>query len=253
MGKRKEPLITREELQKLIDKGITDRKIGEKYGVSAQVAYYWRVKVYKIARKSLRETDGFLFTHDRLELLFGCLLGDGHMRKNAYDTGPYFSCTHSLKQKEYLLYKASFFVNECRTVEHYRKIPNKITGKLYSDITMYLKVNRFLNFLYDAFYQNGKKRIPLELLNEFYTPLAMAIHFMDDGSRVGNTSYIFSTCCFNKEEINKLCNFLLEKYDLKTALTHNNRLYIKHESNEKFKSIIYPYICNSMQYKLIVS
>lgn len=242
--------IDKNDLQKFVNEGLKDSEIGKLFNVSPQIIYYQRVKVHKIERKCLRKKEGVKLPKDRLEIIIGCLLGDGYMRKTKSDTGPYFSCSHSLKQKDYLLYKSSFFNELIRVKENYRNVPNKKTGKLYSDITMYMKVNSELNFIYNSFYKNGKKIIPFNLLDEYYTPLAMAIHFMDDGSKVGNSGYILSTCCFSIEDCNNFILFLLNKYNIESSLQSENRIYIKNNSKETFKNLIYPYICESMKYKL---
>lgn len=242
--------IEKNDLQILVNRGLKDSEIGKLYEVSPQVVYYKRVKTYNIIRKSLRHKESLELSKQQLEVIIGCLLGDGYMRRGKYDTGPYFSCSHSLKQKEYLFYKSSFFKDLVRIKENYRKIPNKKTGKLYSDITMYMKVNSFLNFIYDSFYVEKIKIIPFNLLKEYYTPLALAIHFMDDGSKVGNSGYMISTCSFSKEDLNKYIFLLKEKYNLNCSLQHNNRIYIKNSSKELFKNIVNPYICESMKYKL---
>ncbi len=242
--------IDKKDLQEFVNKGLKDSEIGKLFNVSPQVIYYQRVKIHKIIRKCLRKKEGVELNKQQLEIIIGCLLGDGHMRKSQYDTGPYFSCSHSLKQKDYLLYKSSFFNDIIRIKENYRKIPNKITGKFYSDITMYLKVNNTLNYIYDSFYKNKKKIIPFNLLEEYYTPLALAIHFMDDGSKQGNSGYMLSTCCFSKEDCNNFIVFLKNKYNIESSLQHNNKIYIKNKSKENFKILIQPYICESMKYKL---
>lgn len=242
--------IEKQDLQELVDKGLKDSEIGKLFNVSPQVVYYQRVKIHKIIRKCLRKREGVELNELQLEILVGCLLGDGNMRRNGYDTGPYFSCSHSLKQKDYLLYKSSFFEDIVRVKENYRKTPNKITGKYYSDITMYLKVNSTLNFIYESFYINKKKIIPFNLLEKYYTPLALAIHFMDDGSKHGTSGYMLATCSFSKEDCNNFIIFLKNKYNIESSLQFNNKIYIKSKSKETFKNLIQEYVCESMTYKL---
>lgn len=243
------------ELKLLVDSGLTDAKIGALLNTSKSCIHYYRTKVFKIERDSLRESKGIDLNHQQLEILFGCVLGDGYLRKGKYDKGTYFNCAHSLKQKEYLLYKASFFEGICNTKEHYRKIPNKKSGKLYSDITMYLKVNKYLNFMYEAFYSTGNKKIPIELLEEYYTPLAMAVHYCDDGSCSKSNlynSYVVSiaTCGFTHEDITSFIQFLLFKYNIHASTGKSNRVYIKSKSRKIFFNIIKTHIPPSMQYKL---
>lgn len=243
--------IKKEDLLNLVMEGKTDKEIGNILNISTPSIHYYRTKVYNIQRSSLRESPGEIYSHEQFEVLFGCTLGDGYMNvnPNSKSTGPSFICSHSLKQKEYLIFKSNFFKNST-IKEYYRNVPNKKTGKLYSCITMYLRVNRFLTFMYEGFYKNGIKYIPINMLKEYYTPLAMAIHYMDDGSKVGKSGYIIATCGFNRDNLVQFTNFLKEQYNLETSITKSNRVYIKHCSKDTFKNIISPFICDSMQYKI---
>lgn len=243
--------INKEELQELINKGLTDTEIGKLYNVSQQVIYYHRLNVHKINRKSLRSHIPYHLNKTQLEVIFGCVLGDGYLKNTKYDLGTTFICQHSIKQEEYVKYKKSYFPN-LGTIKNYtRLIPNKITNKIYSSTVFTLKVNENLNYFHKEFYQTGKKIIPIHLLERYYTPLAMAIHFMDDGSKVGISGYQLHTCSFEKENLYEFMNFLKNKYNLETSLHSLNRIYIRSKSRETFKNIVEPYICNSMQYKLI--
>ena len=68
-----------------------------------------------------------------------------------------------------------------------------------------------------------------------------------------NSSYYLHTEGFIIEDINYLKNLLFTKYNIETVI-HTNRgknlLYVKAKSKKLFTTIIYPYICNSMKYKL---
>jgi hypothetical protein len=242
--------IKKQELQELVNKGLTDTEIGNIYNVSQQVIYYHRLKVHKLNRKSLREHIPYNLTSIQLEVIFGCVLGDGNLKNRKYDLGTTFTCQHSLKQKDYVKYKKSYFPNLGNIKDYVRLTPNKITNKIYSSTVFNLKVNKNLNYFYNEFYKENGKIIPINLLEKYYTPLAMAIHYMDDGSKVGTSAYQIHTCSFTKKNINEFRDFLKDKYNLNTSLHSLNRLYIKNSSKETFRKLIEPYICNSMLYKL---
>jgi len=242
--------IKKQELQKLVNKGLTDTEIGNIYNVSQQVIYYHRLKVHNIDRKSLREHTPYIISNIQLEVIFGTVLGDGYLRNSFYDRGTSLICAHSVKQREYVDYKGSFF-NDNISIKDYKRItPNKITNKIYESTVMTLKVNKSLNYFHSKFYIENKKIIPIDLLEKYYTPLALAIHFMDDGSKVGISGYMLHTCSFEKNNISEFMEFLKNKYNIVTSLQSLNRLYIKSESKKIFKDLIKPYICDSMLYKL---
>ena len=243
--------IKKQELQKLIDKKLTDTEICKLYNVSQQVIYYHRLKVHKINRKSLRTHIPYNLNKTQMELIFGTVLGDGYLKNKKYDLGTSLMCAHSTKQEDYVKYKASFFSNKHYSLKNYTRItPNKITNKIYTTTLLSFKANENLNYFHEKFYIDNKKVIPIDLLEKYYTPLAMSIHFMDDGSKVGNSGYMLHTCSFLKENIKEFMNFLKIKYNVETSLQTLNRLYIRKKSKEVFKKTVKPYICDSMLYKL---
>lgn len=244
--------IKKQELQKLVNKGLTDTEIGNIYNVSQQVIYYHRLKIHKINRKSLRAHTPYILSDIQLQLIFGTVLGDGYLKNTFYDLGTTLQCAHSEKQEEYVKYKASFFDESHYSIKNYkRKTPNKITGKLYTTCLLSFKTNSNLNYFHNEFYKNKKKIIPINLLEKYYSPLAMAIHYMDDGSIAGKSGYMLHTCGFDAKEIYLFINFLKIKYNIIGSLQkYNNSIYIKSESKNLFRNLIKPYICNSMLYKL---
>jgi len=243
--------IEKQELQRLVEEGLTDTEIGNIYKVSQQVIYYHRLKVHNIYRKSLRNHTPYNLTDIQKQIIFGTVLGDGYLKNTTYDLGTVLMCAHSVKQEDYVKYKSSFFNEDTFSLKNYkRKTPNKITGKLYSTCLLSLKVNENLNYFHEQFYINNKKRIPISLLEAYYTPLALAIHFMDDGSKVGTSGYMLHTCSFEEDNIKEFMVFLKNKYNIITSLQSLNRLYIKSESKLRFKKLIQPYTCNTMLYKL---
>ena len=136
-------------------------------------------------------------------------------------------------------------------------IPHKIsnyirtdirTDKEYGVITLQLYANECFNIFREMFYRD-KKIIPIKYLEEYYTPLAMAIHYCDDGWNEGNAA-IFSTCSFTKEELLHFKKFLFNKYGLETTIFGQNRLRVRACSFNLFKSLIKPYIPECMNYKI---
>lgn len=84
--------------------------------------------------------------------------------------------------------------------------------------------------------------------------LGLAIWFMDDGSS-NNNRYFLHTNCFDLNSIHLLQKVLLHNFNIETTINEKRKsqyiLYVKAKSRELFTSIISPYICDSMKYKLI--
>ena len=90
---------------------------------------------------------------------------------------------------------------------------SKKTGLRYNCYCLSLNSNEAFAPYYTEFYINGKKHIPVHMLEEYYTPIAMAAHYMDDGSCCKEDVSI-ATCSFEANEINQLRAFLLKKYNI---------------------------------------
>lgn len=116
------------------------------------------------------------------------------------------------------------------------------------------------NWIHEAFYPsqgltNSIKIIPLELLEIYLTPLALAIWIKDDGT-INNNSIRLCTHSFSKEDVLKLGVFLKLKYNINTSLHRQSplkeqyMLYIKQDSFELLKKIVQPHKHHSMLIKL---
>jgi hypothetical protein len=98
-----------------------------------------------------------------------------------------------------------------------------------------------------------RKIIPYNI-SDFLTPLALAIWFMDDGSKINNTVRI-ATNCFTYEEVVFLSAVLLKNFNLiskphKSGKDKGHILYFSSSSMVQFSKIVKPYMLPSMFYKL---
>jgi LAGLIDADG DNA endonuclease family len=110
------------------------------------------------------------------------------------------------------------------------------------------------------FYPEGMKRVPPNL-GEMLDPLGLAVWFMDDGGKGGNTKHglVIDVSGFVEEDQNLLQEVLLTKFHLKTTLqnygtsrTGNQakKIYIPKETGPAFYAIVDPYVIPSMRRKL---
>lgn len=196
---------------------------------------------------------------DILSILVGSLLGDGWGEKRSNSTRFHIHC--SAKNVEYILWLHKYLAERdyCSTVKP--KITKQIgqNGKIYYSIKIRTWSFTSLNYIYDSFYLEKVKVVPsLEFLNQFCTPLALAIWFMDDGSKHAAGGVLLHTNSFTFKEIQTLQKLLLEKYGLKSSYTKKPSLnldrgyiiYISKEYLSLFISIVKPYMVSSMYYKL---
>lgn len=116
------------------------------------------------------------------EVLVGSLLGDGHMNAPGSKTGRY-SEGHCLDQEPYLLWKAEVFGPYVSTTFNVEK-KDKTTGKVYFARWLVTHSSTHLRPMYDLFYRAGQRVFPASL-PDLFTPLVLAVWYMDDGSAGG--------------------------------------------------------------------
>jgi hypothetical protein len=188
---------------------------------------------------------------DLNQIIIGSLLGDGSMLKHPRNINSSLVIKHGIKQKGYAKYKYDLISKYCKvsSFHEYKRIDlrkNWPTEQISVDFST--SRNKSFNKYRDEWYPNGVKIIPKSVSS--ITPLALAIWYMDDGSKAGNNGYSLATMCFNKLDIEYLRNILYINFKIKCSIWKHNILYIKSESKNIFTELIKPFIHKSMLYKL---
>jgi ubiquinol-cytochrome c reductase cytochrome b subunit len=208
-------------------------------------------------------TEGKIHSHKRIgphnlkviQVIIGSLLGDGHLEKRYKGIGTRLIIEQTSRNVEYLMWLYNFFY-----VQGYcTSLKPKIFKRIKKNNVVYYgcKFNTYtfssLNWLHESFYPNNKvKHLPISLLKYYLDPIVLAIWFMDDGSKLGS-GFKLATNCFTLTELEQLCHFLYEKFNLNCSLNKdklNWTIYIKKNSAKDFANLIEPYMLNSMKYKL---
>jgi len=235
-----------------LERALSLLKEGKKYYEIANIlnvskssisTYFWRRFGKQPTRISLHRGN-IPITQEQKEIIFGTLLGDGNLRFNNSKISVFGRMNHSIKQKEYIMYKRNLLKNLTSEVKPYI---SKTKNCFYNSLYFTFKSNVQLNKFYYSFYKEGIKIIPEDL--SLLTPRAMAIWFMDDGT-ASNPSIRIATCSFTKEDLQRLCAYLFNTYKLNVTIHSENKLYFKAESARRFKQLILPYMTDSMMYKL---
>lgn len=169
-------------------------------------------------------------------LIVGSILGDAYLNKFGALT-----VEHSLKQKEYLHWKypqlasCGFLAPSStpKTVTRLNKKTNKKTQSLRFFTKSLFKEQRKL------FYPQNVKIVPSNLF-EIIDSQSLAVWFMDDGGRGGNTvqGLVIDVSSFTPLEHTLIQRVLLDKFHLKTSFHFYSKeavkLYIKAESAKRF-------------------
>lgn len=237
--------IDNKKFEELFNQGLGDEEIGEALGMSLDGIYSHRMR-HGYYRDSFRENKINPLTQDNLEIILGIMMGDGSMEcrnKNAR-----MATAHGEKQKEYSYYIADKLSNlNPHTYVSISKLDER-TGKKYTSYWVDLPANPAFNEIYEHFYFNKIKRIPIELFDNF-TWQSLAYMFMDDGSKASCGGQL-ATNCFLTEDLQKFRDFLLQKFNIETTICKNHTLYIKAKSFRYMKTYIEPYMCECTKYKI---
>jgi hypothetical protein len=210
----------------------------------------------KLAWRNIQNADPAINITDNMhQIILGSLLGDGSIiRKRTNCT---LTMVHSIVQQEYILYKKKLLEKEGLRIKYsevHKDYNHTIDGrkiKFNGQCRLVSQVNIALNKYRDDWYI-PKKQVPNSIIE--LKPLGLAIWYMDDGTLHYPTGIYLSTNGFNHESQIKLVQMLENNFDI-TAKIHKNKdkeiLYIVQKDKQKFIDIIKPYVCPSMNYKII--
>jgi len=194
-----------------------------------------------------------LLTNDARQVLFGSLLGDGHLSINRRrGINALYSEIHSLKHASYLLWKKPFFEEisplKITTASYF----DKRTNKTYYHMRLRTHVHPYLTELHNLVYIRNRKTVHPPILNQI-DPLGLAVWYMDDGSYCYKSRWSkIATCDFSLEENRLIKNYLESRFNLKVTIYFHKwcLLYLNVQSTRTLFSIIEPYVPECMSYKL---
>lgn len=115
-----------------------------------------------------------------LEVITGSVLGDGMLRVNGSFGEPFFRLRQSTIHAEYLFFMyfilESYTTNFPMVYSSYDVRYNTVSTSLLFNT----RTNSIFRPLYNLFYPNGVKRIPVNI-KDLLTPIALAMWIQDDG------------------------------------------------------------------------
>ena len=253
---------------------LSNREIGKLVNLSrGAVQYYMNKLNIHRDRKLMQKLNNtcrekkLVISENAEQILLGSILGDGYMspyRRPENTKELLNSCliiNHSIKQKEYILYKKDLLEKE-NIICHLNFTPGDklkehcVKGiKVKENGTYTLKTQRnvVFNTYRDRFYyitSKGKR------INKYFyklNALGLAIWYMDDGYKE-KSGYCLCTNSYTFREVELLQKILKHNFNLETTVHKSNLghpiLHIRARSATNFRNLIEPYICKSMQYKI---
>lgn len=220
------------------------KEICQYFNVSEDVIDRLRKENNFVYNRKEKQYDDYTFSKKQLEVLQGCLLGDGCL--NIHKCGKNAKFSYTSKSKEMVEYVYQYFKNLISSEGiKYLEIYDKRTKKNYSRYSIRTIAHPIFTEIYYKWYIDGVKHIPKDLV---LTPTVCLFWYLGDGSlnNNGNTANLnFATHCFNKEEIESILIKQLKEYHpvlLKAGISKNGetqyRLYIHREYIQEFLDYI---------------
>jgi LAGLIDADG DNA endonuclease family/NADH-Ubiquinone oxidoreductase (complex I), chain 5 N-terminus len=198
---------------------------------------------------------------DIISIIVGSTLGDTHLEKRENGVGTRIIFEQCSRNVEYLMWFHQYLSTRGYCNEKIPVLKKRIrkNGKIFFFYRIQSYTFSSFNWLHDMFYtfdsiENKCIKIIPSNIEEYLTPLALAIWFMDDGSKCGSSVKI-ATNSFTVKEILSLCEILKNKYNIISSTASEGKdkgycLYIYKMSLPIFSSIVKPYMLPSLYYKL---
>lgn len=165
------------------------------------------------------------------KMFLGLILGDGTIAKSRFE--------HTQRS---LYWEYSRHIS----MQFQREFPNLLTPKIlnqffypksnqnpeslttYKSQTFYTKHGAIFKELYNVFYPNGKKIIPMTIVEEYFTEESLLYLYLDDG-RVGRYAHSglgLCLCNFDEQELIQFRDFLTHKFQLKIQIHPEKQYYV---------------------------
>lgn len=190
---------------------------------------------------------------DETQVLIGSLLGDASLTIQPVSHNIYFEETHSVKQKDYLLWKNEFLQKILLTSRRQFSTFDPRNQKEYHKVRVYSKTSPFLKELYGYFYSEKTKYVNSEIL-EHLTPLGLAVWYCDDGCyQYHSKTIIFCTHAFSLDDHKRIQDCFYRKWNIEATIRKKKQyhyFYINRINALKFLHLIRDFVHSSMKYKL---
>ncbi len=200
------------------------------------------------------EQSRFVLHEDLKNILVGLILGDLHIQKRTVNSNPVLKFEQGLVHKDYLFHLYDLFSSYCRSAPKITsRLPDKMTGKVYSRVTFGTFSLPCFNELFNLFYHEGKKIIPVNIEN-LLTPAGLAYWICDDGKYVDSGGLRLCTNSYTIQDVTRLMDVLITRFGLICTIhkpqTGQHVIYISKRSMDKLRSIVKPHMAPSMLYKI---
>jgi len=168
------------------------------------------------------------------DFMWGTFVGDSHLRIGTRNTASYqIRNTENIKYQQWKLSKIARFFDMNRNGDSYES-----------------------NYLYEfSIIKNKlKNKLPSVMLEKYYSPMSMALWYMDDGCLDTNNyhkrSIISAKRIKNNQNEKDKIEKILKRKGLNVSVSKQGNIYFDTKSTNKLHYMIRKYIPTCMQYKL---
>lgn len=160
------------------------------------------------------------------EILIGLLLGDLCAQKETKGKNARLLFEQGTVHEDYLLHLYELFKEFClQAPKSYTRSPDKRTGKAYSRISFKTRAFPCFTDLYNLFYVEGKKIVPMNI-GDLFTPMSLIYWLADDGYFCKSSHRVFlCTESFTSDEVDRLIDLLNGKWDLSCYKIRRGKSY----------------------------
>ena len=192
--------------------------------------------------------------YEILSILIGSLLGDGSMEKSK--DGYRFVFYQKGDHIEYLVWLHAQVFKHGYCKENIPQIQSRLGSN--GNLAYYCRFRTFtfssFDWIYEGFYSKGKKALPC-WIEEYLSPIALAIWIMDDGTWIKDKGIRLCTDNFTLSDVKKLVDILTTKYGLKvsivkTGILNQYAIYIPKSNLHILVPLVSPFMHPFFRYKL---
>ena len=191
-------------------------------------------------------------TKKQKDILIGNLLGDGGIYTGNSGKSNYY-IKQSLKYKDYVFWLYNELKNICPSSPKQRKD----NGQWYFYSSQLMELTE----IQKLFYLERKKRVPLNIGDILFSPLSVAIWYMDDGTLdyrpKDHYAFYLATHSFSVEDTYRLVAALRDNFGIESTVYNNlirgkryPRIVIGPKGRDKFLKLVKPYMLKCFEHKL---
>ncbi len=190
----------------------------------------------------------------QIGLIIGMVLGDGFLQKTGSKNAR-LRLEHSIKQKDYLLWKISQLRKLFQRNISYVKRTHFATKREYLYVRAQSNATPELGKIREIFYKEGRKSIPENFQKYFKQPISLAVWYLDDGYyyKRDKCSYLYIGRV-KQDEAKIVSETIRSNFGIESIVKDKKRkgfvLYFSPRQTLKLKKKIEEFVIPQMKYKL---